>query len=91
MQAREVVRCGLKGFINKCERIRKAGKGFYRRAKQTLSTRVREKLMKKHLGLKERNQMKSRDHSGKSHRDTHQAWCTGRLISKESQMEEEAR
>jgi hypothetical protein len=52
MQAREVVSCGLKGFINKCERIRKAGKGFYRRAKQTLSTRVRKKLTEKTFWFK---------------------------------------
>ena len=43
MQAREVVSCGLKGYINKCERRRKEGKGFYRKAKQTLSTRMRKK------------------------------------------------
>ena len=46
-QAREVVTCGLKGFMNKCERRRMEGKGFYRKARQTLSSRVRKKLMER--------------------------------------------
>ena len=46
-QSREAVSCGLRGYLNKCERRSKAGDGFYRKAGKTLSTRVRKKLMEK--------------------------------------------
>ena len=37
----------MNGFLNKCERRRKAGDDFYRKAGKTLSTRFRKKLMEK--------------------------------------------
>ena len=39
--------CGLKGYHNKCERRKQEGKGFYRKAKQTISSRVRKNLLER--------------------------------------------
>ena len=46
-QSREIVICGLRGYLNKCDRREKAGETFYRKAGKTLNKRVRKKLLEK--------------------------------------------
>ena len=51
-QAREVIVSGIRGYRNKIKRRKKEGKPFYRPARQTLSARVRKKLMEKQTWYK---------------------------------------
>ena len=46
-QSREIVICGLRGYLNKCDRREKAGETFYRKAGKTVNSRVRKKLLEK--------------------------------------------
>ena len=55
-QAKEIVECGLKGYLNKCERRKQEGKGFYRKAKQTISSRIRKKLLERTSWFKGKKQ-----------------------------------
>ena len=53
-QSREIVICGLRGYLNKCDRREKAGETFYRKAGKTLNKRVRKKLLEKTSWFKSR-------------------------------------
>ena len=53
--------CGLKWFLNKCDKRKKAGTGLYRKAKQTLSTRVRKKLMERSSWFKGKKKEEGKD------------------------------
>ena len=46
-QCREFIVSGIKGFKNKQKNRQKEGKGFYRKDKDTLSLRVKKKLVEK--------------------------------------------